>query len=265
VGRLQQRSWTAEDGSAHSVVEVVAEKLGPNLRWATATTDQDDEELQLGAWLTASAGTSTPSRRRVCQSCPHLVLIAARSEAYTRACWARILDGYAPSLERSVMTALVNGLLWFGMFAIPMLIAVILRRRARKYGLADGTSGDPAQEPDTEGGHESRSTQQSPTTTTRTTRSQSPIARPPPETGELPAGISIAMGYSAVDHDARLVGRLQGWNVAMAGHAGSWRVRQIPVLIVLLVAAGLAGCTRDRVKASMSVSPQAALSTSRWR
>jgi single-strand DNA-binding protein len=37
VGRLQQRSWTAEDGSAHSVVEVVAEELGPSLRWATAT------------------------------------------------------------------------------------------------------------------------------------------------------------------------------------------------------------------------------------
>ena len=68
------------------------------------------------------------------------------------------------------------------------------------------------------------------------------------------------MGYSAVGDDARLVGRLQGENVAMAGHAGSWRVRQIPVLIVLLVAAaGLTGCTRDRVKASMSVSPQAAL------
>ena len=38
VGRLQQRSWTAEDGSARSVVEVVAEELGANLRWATATT-----------------------------------------------------------------------------------------------------------------------------------------------------------------------------------------------------------------------------------
>ena len=37
VGRLQQRSWTAEDGSARSV-EVVAEELGPSLRWATATT-----------------------------------------------------------------------------------------------------------------------------------------------------------------------------------------------------------------------------------
>jgi single-strand DNA-binding protein len=38
VGRLQQRSWTAEDGSARSVVEVVAEELGPSLRWATSTT-----------------------------------------------------------------------------------------------------------------------------------------------------------------------------------------------------------------------------------
>jgi single-strand DNA-binding protein len=38
VGRLQQRTWTADDGNARSVVEVVAEELGPSLRWATATT-----------------------------------------------------------------------------------------------------------------------------------------------------------------------------------------------------------------------------------
>jgi single-strand DNA-binding protein len=38
LGRLQQRSWTAEDGSARSIVEVVGEELGPSLRWATATT-----------------------------------------------------------------------------------------------------------------------------------------------------------------------------------------------------------------------------------
>jgi single-strand DNA-binding protein len=37
VGRLQQRTWTAEDGGARAVVEVVAEELGPSLRWATAT------------------------------------------------------------------------------------------------------------------------------------------------------------------------------------------------------------------------------------
>jgi single-strand DNA-binding protein len=38
VGRLQQRAWTAEDGSARSMVEVVAEELGPSLRWAATTT-----------------------------------------------------------------------------------------------------------------------------------------------------------------------------------------------------------------------------------
>jgi single-strand DNA-binding protein len=38
MGRLQQRAWTAEDGSARSMVEVMADELGPSLRWATATT-----------------------------------------------------------------------------------------------------------------------------------------------------------------------------------------------------------------------------------
>jgi single-stranded DNA-binding protein len=37
VGRLQQRAWTAEDGSTRSVVEIVAEELGLSVRWATAT------------------------------------------------------------------------------------------------------------------------------------------------------------------------------------------------------------------------------------
>jgi hypothetical protein len=47
------------------------------------------------------------------------------------------------------MTALVNGLLWFAMFAIPMMIAVILRRLGRRYGLGTGSpSEDPSQEPD---------------------------------------------------------------------------------------------------------------------
>ena len=38
MGRLQQRAWTSEDGSARSTVEVVADELGPSLRWATAMT-----------------------------------------------------------------------------------------------------------------------------------------------------------------------------------------------------------------------------------
>jgi hypothetical protein len=47
------------------------------------------------------------------------------------------------------MTALENGFLWFAMFAVPMMIAVVLRRLGRRYGLDDrSTPGDPAQEPD---------------------------------------------------------------------------------------------------------------------
>jgi hypothetical protein len=47
------------------------------------------------------------------------------------------------------MTTLMNGLLWFGMFAIPMMIVVMLRRLGRKYGVDDRSSpGDPSQEPD---------------------------------------------------------------------------------------------------------------------
>jgi single-strand DNA-binding protein len=40
VGRLQQRAWIAEDGSARQVVEVVTEELGPSLRWATARPER---------------------------------------------------------------------------------------------------------------------------------------------------------------------------------------------------------------------------------
>jgi hypothetical protein len=49
----------------------------------------------------------------------------------------------------------------------------------------------------------------------------------------------------------------------MAGHAGSWRLRQLPVLIAMVLAAvGLAGCTGGdgaEIQASLSASPPAAL------
>jgi single-strand DNA-binding protein len=36
TGRLDQRSWTTEQGDKRSKVEVVADEVGPSLRWATA-------------------------------------------------------------------------------------------------------------------------------------------------------------------------------------------------------------------------------------
>jgi single-strand DNA-binding protein len=36
TGRLQQRSWETQDGDKRSTVEIVADEIGPSLRWATA-------------------------------------------------------------------------------------------------------------------------------------------------------------------------------------------------------------------------------------
>lgn len=36
TGRLEQRSWETDNGDKRSKVEVVADEIGPSLRWATA-------------------------------------------------------------------------------------------------------------------------------------------------------------------------------------------------------------------------------------
>jgi single-strand DNA-binding protein len=56
LGRLQQWAWTAEDSSARSTVEVVAEELGPSLHWATATTTRTTRSQEQAS--TTSARTS---------------------------------------------------------------------------------------------------------------------------------------------------------------------------------------------------------------
>src|SRR6202163_2442502 len=41
-GRLEQRSWETQDGDKRSKVEVVADEIGPSLRWATATVTKNE-------------------------------------------------------------------------------------------------------------------------------------------------------------------------------------------------------------------------------
>jgi single-strand DNA-binding protein len=36
IGRMEQRSWETQDGDKRSKVEIVADEVGPSLRWATA-------------------------------------------------------------------------------------------------------------------------------------------------------------------------------------------------------------------------------------
>lgn len=40
IGRMEQRSWETQDGDKRSKVEVVADEVGPSLRWATAQVER---------------------------------------------------------------------------------------------------------------------------------------------------------------------------------------------------------------------------------
>ncbi|MCL4422168.1 MAG: single-stranded DNA-binding protein [Actinobacteria bacterium] len=41
-GRLEQRAWDTEEGDRRVKVEVVAEEIGPSLRWATAEVSRSE-------------------------------------------------------------------------------------------------------------------------------------------------------------------------------------------------------------------------------
>ena len=41
-GRLEQRSWETQDGDKRSKVEVIADEIGPSLRWATAQVTKNE-------------------------------------------------------------------------------------------------------------------------------------------------------------------------------------------------------------------------------
>jgi single-strand DNA-binding protein len=42
TGRLEQRSYQTQDGEKRSVIEVIADEIGPSLRWATAGVQKND-------------------------------------------------------------------------------------------------------------------------------------------------------------------------------------------------------------------------------
>jgi single-strand DNA-binding protein len=42
VGRLEQRSWETQEGEKRSKVEVIADEVGPSLRWATAQVSKTE-------------------------------------------------------------------------------------------------------------------------------------------------------------------------------------------------------------------------------
>jgi single-strand DNA-binding protein len=42
TGRLEQRNWETQEGEKRSVVEVIADEIGPSLRWAEAQVTRNE-------------------------------------------------------------------------------------------------------------------------------------------------------------------------------------------------------------------------------
>jgi single-strand DNA-binding protein len=49
-GRLEQRSWETKEGEKRSKVEIVADEVGPSLRWATAQVSRNERHTGDGGY-----------------------------------------------------------------------------------------------------------------------------------------------------------------------------------------------------------------------
>src|SRR5207249_11774034 len=49
TGRLEQRSWESQEGEKRSKVEVIADEVGPSLRWATAEVTKNERRSPDGS------------------------------------------------------------------------------------------------------------------------------------------------------------------------------------------------------------------------
>jgi single-strand DNA-binding protein len=56
TGRLEQRSWETNDGERRSVVEIIADEVGPSLRWATAEVSRSDRRDGGDGWSGGGGG-----------------------------------------------------------------------------------------------------------------------------------------------------------------------------------------------------------------
>lgn len=66
TGRLEQRSWETPQGEKRNVVEIVADEIGPSLRWATAAVTRNERRSDGGP----SGGGGGGGAARPVQSTP---------------------------------------------------------------------------------------------------------------------------------------------------------------------------------------------------
>jgi single-strand DNA-binding protein len=66
TGRLEQRSWETEDHERRSRIEIIADEIGPSLRWATATVERTDRRTSddSGGYGGGNSGGSGGGSRR---------------------------------------------------------------------------------------------------------------------------------------------------------------------------------------------------------
>ena len=58
TGRIEQRSWETDQGEKRSIVEIVADDIGPSMKWATATVERTSRSTTGGpAMPPADGGT----------------------------------------------------------------------------------------------------------------------------------------------------------------------------------------------------------------
>ena len=61
TGRLEQRSWETDQGEKRSVVEIVADEIGPSLRWAEAQVTRNERRQGDGGGDFGGGGNSRPA------------------------------------------------------------------------------------------------------------------------------------------------------------------------------------------------------------
>ena len=62
TGRLEQREYTTRDGDKRTAIEVVADELGPSLRWATAQVERQSGQGGQGGGGNRGANAGAANR-----------------------------------------------------------------------------------------------------------------------------------------------------------------------------------------------------------
>jgi single-strand DNA-binding protein len=58
TGRLEQREYTTKEGEKRTTIDVIADELGPSLRWATAQVERNPRDGESGA--KSKSGAKSP-------------------------------------------------------------------------------------------------------------------------------------------------------------------------------------------------------------